>query len=162
MEIFFRQAAGRGFRGDAAVFLNHLHRVHAQEYDGHFRLIIEPAEGPFGGRPSAAAVLHNLFCAGREHVDELAAPEGFHDDDRNSLCGSGAKTVHAGLGNLVEVVVLDLAEIPVVIVQDLLKIIGVSVVGKTDIPDGAALFFSLIQSRMPTAFSFSHMGRSVR
>ena len=42
---------------------------------------------------------------------------------------------------LQEVVVLDLAEIPVVIIQDLLKIIGVSVIGKTDIPDGSALFF---------------------
>ena len=52
---------------------------------------------------------------------------------------------------LVQVVVLDLAEIPVVILQDLQEILRVSVVGKPDIPDDAGFLL------LPDPFQDPHL-----
>ena len=127
--------------GDPAVFLDHFQGIHAGEDNRHLRLVVEPAEGPFCGRPAASAVLHDLFCAGRQHVHKLSAPQRLHDHDGNPFCGGSTEAVYSGLGNLIKIVVLNLAEIPVVILQDHLEMFRISMKGKTDIPDSSGLFF---------------------
>ena len=67
--------------------------------------------------------------------DEPSAPQRLHDDDGNALGGGGLQSPAAGLGVLVQIVVLDLAEVPVVGVQQLHKSRCVPVERKSDPPD---------------------------
>ena len=140
-EVRLCQMAGLCLRGCSAVFLYHLQGIHAGKDDCHFRLVVEPAESPLGGAPAAAALLHDFFGVSGKHVDQFPTPKRFHDHYRDSLCSSSLETVHTCLRNLVQVIVLNLTEIPVIIIQYFLEIVGVSMVRETDVPDGARLFF---------------------
>ena len=87
------------------------------------------------------APFHRLKGARRQHVYKLPAAQRFHDDHRDSLCGSCFESLHSGLRHFIQIIVLDLAEIPVIVVQNLQKILGIAVIGKSDVPNGAARFF---------------------
>ena len=139
-KVRLRQVAGFRLGSGPAVLFDHPDRIHAGEDDRDLRLVIEPAESPLGGRPAAAAIPHGLLRALGQVVDQLAAAQGFHDDDRNSLLRGRPDAGHTGLRDIVQIVVLNLAEIPVIIVQDLQEILRVPVVGKADVADRAALF----------------------
>ena len=137
LEVLVGQVSGLRLGGDPAVFLHHFQRVHARQDDCHLRLVVEPAQAPFSRGPGPAAVLHGLSGAGGKGVDQLAPAQGLHDHDRDPSGSRSFETVHARLRDLVQVIVLDLAEVPVVVGQNLLEIVGVSVVGEADVADGA-------------------------
>lgn len=73
----------------------------------------------------------------RQQVYQLAAPERLHDDDRDALGLGGLQSGPARLGVLVQIIILNLAEVPVVSVQNLQEGVGAAVVGKADLPDAA-------------------------
>ena len=80
-----------------------------------------------------------LFCLIGKHIDQPSAPERLHDDDGYAFRIGCLEADAAGLAGLVEIVVLDLTEIPVVVVQDFQEHRGIAVVGKTEIADGSRL-----------------------
>ena len=125
--------AGRG------VVPHHLQAVHAGKHHLHPRLVPQPAQAPLGGGP--AALGHPLPGGRRQAGDQPPAPQRLHDDDRDAPGRGGLQPFAAGLGVLVQVVVLDLAEIPVVGVQQLQKGRRVPVEGKPDPPDGPRRLF---------------------
>ena len=134
------QVSRRGGIRGGSILRDHLQGIHAGQDDGDFRLVVQPPEGPGGGRPSARVLSHGFAGAGRQQVYQLAAAERLHDDHGNPFRGRGLQTCDARLGGFVQIVVLDLAEIPVVILQDFQEVLRVSVIGKPDIPDGSGFF----------------------
>ena len=133
--LLFGHAAGPGRVGLGGVVPHHLQAVHAGQHHRHPRLVPQPAQPPAGGGP--AALGHPLLGRRRQAGDQPSAPQRFHDDDRDALGRGGLQSPAAGLGVLVQIVVLDLAEVPVVGVQQLQKGRRVPVEGKPDPPDGA-------------------------
>ena len=81
-----------------------------------------------GRGPAALVLLYGFSGLFREHVHKLSTSEGLHDDYRNPFLGCGLQTFDPGLCVLVHVVELDLAEVPVVVIEDLEEVLGVSVV----------------------------------
>ena len=141
IKILPRKIPRTGFIRGAYVFPHHFQRIHTGEDHGDLRLVIEPAEGPFRRAPATGIPGKGFPGLLREHVDQFAAAQGLHDDHRNVPGGGGFQPLYAGLGVFIQVVVLDLAEIPVVILQDFQEVFRVSVIGKPDIPDRSRRFF---------------------
>ena len=160
-EIRLSQRSGKCCAGGFDIFIDHFHRIHTGKNDGDLRLVEEPAESPPGGGPAPAAFRHAFFRLRGEKTDQLSAPQGLHDHDGNAPGGSSLQPFDAGLGGFVEIVILDLAEIPVVILQNFQEVLRVSVEGEADVPDGAGGLFSEIQERMPICFRRSHWAMSV-
>ena len=129
--VFLGELSGAGLVGDAHVLRHHLHGVHAAEDAGDLALIPQPAKAPLGGAAAAGMGCKQLFGLRRQVVHQPSATERLHDDNHQPLgCGvlqSGA----AGLAVLVQIVVLDLAEVPVPGVHQTAEGVGVAVVGKT-------------------------------
>ena len=138
------EGADVGLGRDAAVLTHHVKGIHAGKDHRDLRLIVEPTEAPFSCRPSAPALAHDLFCALRQHSHKLSAAQGLHDDDGNSFFRRGLQPDDPRLGVFVEIVVLDLTEIPIVILQDFEKPVRIAVVGKAYVSDFSAFLF-LIQ-----------------
>ena len=137
--VRLRQTAGAGGVRDAAVLLHHFLAVHAGENAGDAALVPQPPQAQLGGGIAGAAI-RECFAGLLAQPHQLAAPEGLHDDHRDALGLGGLQTGPARLGVLVQIIVLNLAEIPVVGVQNLQKGIGAAVVGKADLPDAALGF----------------------
>ena len=78
--------------------------------------------------------------SGGQQIHEFAAAQRLHDDNGDAFRGSGPEAIHARLGGFVQIIVLDLAEIPVIVLQDLQELVRVAVIRKADVPDGARLF----------------------
>ena len=91
--------------------------------------------------PASRIALDGFLRSRGQGVHQFAAAQGLHNDDVHSLGGSGFKAFDAGLGQLVHIVVLYLAEIPVVVVKDLLELLGVAVERESYVADGPGLFF---------------------
>ena len=127
-------------RCDAAVLLHHLERIHTRQNDRDLLLIIQPAKPPLGRRPAATALFHSRESSFRKHIYKFASPKRLHDDDRYALGGSCAKTADARLGDLIQIVILDLTEVPVVVVQDFEEVFCVAVIRKSNVPDLTARF----------------------
>ena len=138
--VRFREVAGMGLGGGGNVFPYHLERIHSRKNDRHLRLVVEPAESPFGRRPSPEVVGDGFPGAFRQHIHEFAAAQGLHDDDGDTAGRGGPEARDSGLGMLVLVIILDLAEIPVVVCQDLQELVGIAVIGEADVADGACAF----------------------
>lgn len=64
------------------------------------RLIPQPAKSPFGGSSFDGIILDCLFGRVWQQIHQLAAPQRFHDDDRNLLFSSIIKPLSASLGVL--------------------------------------------------------------
>ena len=94
-----------------------------------------------GGGPSSGIVRNGFLGTVREKVDELASAEGFHYDDGDAAGGRGLQAGDARLGSLVQVVVLDLAEVPVVVFENLEETGRVPVIGESDVAYGAGPLF---------------------
>ena len=80
-----------------------------------------------------------MFCLLRQ-IHQLAAPQGFHDDHGNSLLCCRLKSRPSGLGVLVQIVILNLTEVPVISVQNLEEHFRIPVVGEADISDSPFFF----------------------
>ena len=83
------------------------------------RLIVEPLERQ-RGRREPARLEEGLGGLGQQ-VHQPPAPQGLHDDNGQSLGVGVPQPLHSGLRGLVHVVVLNLAEIPVIGVHQLLE-----------------------------------------
>ena len=127
------------FTRHPAVFAYHFHGIHTRKHAGHLRLIIQPAESKLRRRPSVSVLLDHSLCPGREKIHQLSAPERLHDDHRDPLLRRGLQPLRPCLGHIIQIIILDLAEIPVIIIQDPNEVLGISMVGKADIPDLARL-----------------------
>ena len=90
------------------------------------------------GEP-AFTLLQELFRLLRQ-VHQFSAPQGLHDDHRDPFRGSSKQSFSPGLGMLIQVIVLDLTEIPVVELQDIQEGLRISVVRKADLTDLPRLF----------------------
>ena len=139
-EVTFRHRAGDGFISDPTVFFHHGPGIHAGKDNRYFRLVIQPAQAPLRRAPSTAAVRHGCLCLARQHIHKLPAAQRFHDHDRDAFGIRCLQALAAGLADLVQIVVLDLAHIPVIIVEDLQEVLGIAVIGETDVPDGTGGF----------------------
>ena len=135
-----RKAADSGFVGGPTIFLNHFFRIHAGEDAGHLRLIPEPLEGPLRGGTLHGICRESLFCAVGQGVYQLAAPQRLHDDHGNAFVCGVMQSFPSRLCMLVQIIVLNLAEIPVISINQRFEGASISVEGKTDIADGAGLF----------------------
>ena len=141
--IFGGKHANCTFGGGFDIFLQHFHGVHAGQNAGDLRLIPQPTERPLGRRSGHG--MCGKFVNGRlrQVVDQFSAPEGFHDNYGDSFGSGVLQTTAAGLGVLIHVVILDLAEIPVIDVDQLAEIFGVAVVGEAYLTDSAGFFLFL-------------------
>ena len=126
----FRHTPWSRVGGGFQVFPHHVQGVHAGQHAGDLWLVVEPAEGQFRRRTRLRVLSEQLLGGFRQQVHQASAPQGLHDDDRQALGVGIAQAVHPSLRGLVHVVVLDLAEIPVISVYQALEHLGVSVVGK--------------------------------
>lgn len=122
-----------------AVLLNHLHRVHAREHTSYLRLVPNPPKGPLGSTPAARRRCYQMLSLVRHKVNQLAAAQWLHDDHRDAPCGSGFKAHAPCLRMLVEVVVLNLAEVPVVGLKHLEEGIAVAMEREANLPNLACL-----------------------
>ena len=120
--------------------MHHFHGVHAGQDHGDLRLIPQPPEGPLGGGVPGGVVGKALFRLLRQEADQLAAPERLHDYHGKALAVGVVQATASGLGMLVHVVVLDLAEVPVPGIDEAAEHIAVAMIGKAHLPDGTALF----------------------
>ena len=85
--------------------------------------------------------MENIQCLGRQAVYQFAATQRLHDHHGNTLTGGVVESSAAGLRMFVHVVILDLRKVPVVAVNQAAEHIGIAVVGKTHLTDGAAFLF---------------------
>ena len=89
------------------------------------------------------AGLHDCSRTVRQHVHQPAAAERLHDHDGDSPGSCGLQAVASRLRDLVVVVVLDLADVPVIVVQDLQETVRIAMEGEADVPDRAGSFLLL-------------------
>ena len=136
------QIAHLGRGGGLDVVLHHLHAVHARQHAGHLRLIPQPPQRPLGGGVACRVGRKNLLCLPGQIVHQLAAPQGLHNDHRQALLMGMVQATAACLGIFVHVIVLDLAEIPVISIHQFAEHFGVAVVGKTHLSDLTRLLFA--------------------
>jgi len=100
-----------------AVFQNLLTRTHAGK-DRHYLIPVQDkAQSPVGGAPL-------LACGGKDAVHRFwdlcqgASPEGLHDDNSDILCRRILNTFEPRLILRVQIIILNLAEFPVLIAID--------------------------------------------
>ena len=75
-------------------------------------------------------------------IHQPPAPQGFHDDNGNPLLRGVFQARDPGLGMLVQIIVLDLAEVPVIGVEEAAEHVRIAMIGEARVPDGpAGLFF---------------------
>ena len=74
-------------------------------------------------------------------VHQPSAPQGFHDNDGNPLFFGVFQARDPGLGMLVQVIVLDLTEIPIIGVDQLAEHVRIAVIGKAHLADFSAGLF---------------------
>ena len=134
-EVLPGHLPGAGAVGDAAVFLHHLQAVHAGQHAGHLQLVPQPAQRPLGGGPGAGAAGEQPAGLLGQQVHQLAAPQRLHDDHRQPPGRGRLQPGPAGLAVLVHIVVLDLAEIPVIAVQQPGEHPGPAMEGESHLPD---------------------------
>ena len=106
-------------RSDPAILFHHCERIHAREHDRDLRLIIQPVQAPLRRRPASRMILHGLARLLRQHIHQLAAAQRLHDHDRDSFRMRGPEALRPGLRHFVQIIILDLAEIPIIILKDL-------------------------------------------
>ena len=140
-KVLFREFPGPGLAGGTEVFLYHFQGIHAGKHAGDLRLVPQPAEAPFRWGAVAGIGGKGLHGIGRQMIDQPAAPQGFHDDHGQALLRRVFQACHPGLGVLVQVVILDLAEIPVVGVDEMAEHVRIAVIGKARPPDFSAGLF---------------------
>ncbi len=129
--------------GADQVFIHLLHGGHAAEHQRHFRLVPHPLQRPIGLFAFDGGVLNHLFYGGGQ-LGKLAAQQRLHHDHAQSLAVGVFEPAHTRLGGDIHVVVLDLAEIPaVVIVDDLLEGAVIVMEGKAEALDLAGFLHAL-------------------
>ena len=75
-------------------------------------------------------------------MNQSASPERFHDNNRYSLSRCRLQSCSPRLRILIHIVILNLAEIPVIGIQNLQEHFCISVKGKADIPNLSGFFLS--------------------
>ena len=134
-KIRLRQAIRPGGVRRGHVLPHHLQGIHAGEHAGHLRLVPQPLERPLGrGAPTLRMLQHMPGC-GWQAAGEPSAPQRLHDDHGQSLFRRPAQAGDPRLGVFVQVVILDLAEVPVVDLQELAEHIGIAVIGEAHLAD---------------------------
>ena len=133
------QLPGLGGGGGAEVLLQHGHGVHAGKHAGDFFLIPQPAEGPLRRGVGLGMGGKNSLGLLRQAGHQLAAPERLHDHHGQALLMSVLQAPAAGLGVLIQVVVLDQAEIPIVGVDEAHEHLRMAVVGEAYLADSPGL-----------------------
>jgi len=106
-------------------------------------LIPQPVKGPLGRGTPDFRVVHDLPRGVGQAVRQPPASQRLHNDNGQPLFGGFVQSCDACLGIFVQIVVLNLAEVPVVDIQKAAEHIGVSVVGKAHLPDLTGLLFLL-------------------
>ena len=91
--------------------------VEAREDRAHAGVVPDPVEGPGGRAPLDAGRGDRLGDLGRQPPGEGAAAQGLHHHDAEALRRRVLESLAAGLVMLVHVVVLDLAEVPGIVVR---------------------------------------------
>ena len=150
--VLFREAAHPGGVRGIEVLPDHLHGIHSGEHARHLWLIVQPAKGQRRGCPAIGVLPEQLFSGGGQQIHQPAAPQGFHDNHRQSFAVGIPQAIHARLGAFIHIIVLNLAEIPVIGIHELLKNIGIAMVRKTDITDfpcGHLFFDPLLHPHFP-------------
>ena len=134
-----RLKAGKGGQVIRELILG----THAREDDMDVPVAAHPAQGPGGIRGLGPQGLEGRFGL-RGQVGQCAALDGFHDDEGDiQLFGQLIAAVTRDLlGTVigVQIVILQLAEIPGLIPQDVLKARRVVVAGEAEAADAAQLF----------------------
>ena len=105
------------------------------------RLIPQPTQPPPGR--GTAAFGHPLPGFGGQAGNQPPPAQRFHDNDRNALGCCRLEPLAPRLGVFVQIVVLDLAEIPIVGLQYLQEGGRVPVEGETDSSNGSRCFLLL-------------------
>ena len=150
-KLILGERSGQSVFGDPRVLL-HLRRiVHAREDDRGLLVIPDPPQPPLR-RAFSRRVLFKLrlrLC--RQSARQAAAPQRLHDDHGQALRVRVAQSGNAGLGMLVQVVELDLAEIPVIGVHQRLELFRAAVEGESDVPNlpGRLLAFDPLPDAQP-------------
>ena len=102
-------------------------------------MIAQPAEGPLHrGALHRECVIQGLDI--RRRFGKASAEETFHDDHRNAFFPGQFKTPGPGLVVDVHEVVLDLDHVPVIVIEDRLKLLIRAVEGEALVADFARFF----------------------
>lgn len=126
-ELFRGEAIGKGFLGDLEICHEHFFVAHARENAGDGGVIPNPAESPIGIAALYGGIIEFSLGILGERVGEIAALEGTHDDDGEAFAGGVFEALGASLGEFVHIVPLDLAEIPIIGIDDFGEFVGTSV-----------------------------------
>ena len=99
-------------------------------------MVQHPAQRPFHrGAPHGRLVPDGLHGGRRSDQPQVAATQRLHDDHANPLARGVTQPIGARLIGLVQVVVLDLAELPGVSVDDALEVFRQTMERKPDVGD---------------------------
>src|SRR5699024_11399252 len=88
-------------------------------YTGDLGLVPKPAQRPLGRAPAPLTLAKQAAGPFGQQVDQFAAAQRFHNDDREPSGGGSLQSGPSGLTVLVHIIVLDLAEIPIIAIQQL-------------------------------------------
>ena len=151
LQFFLTHDAGIHSIEDPQVFINLFRFVAAGQDYGYFRMVAEPAESPFHGRTfyreGIIKCLHVVRCIG-----QTAAEEAFHDDYRDALASGKLQALGAGLIVDVHEVILNLAHIPIPVIEDILEFLVGAVEGEALVADLSFLFHIIKELRRADGF----------
>src|SRR5208283_4343409 len=134
--------------------------VHAREDHGHLRVVPDPAQAPLCRRPFHRGLVPDLLYLLRYRPGKVPAPQGLHHHYGEVLSCRISEPGRPRLVMLIEKVVLDLAELPVVRVHDLSERVESTMEREPGIPDlslclcfveesGHAEFFQFLPALLP-------------
>ena len=138
LPVILHQNPGEGVACGPEVLFEHLHVVHAGKHHRDLLLIPKPQECPLGRAVMGRMVPEGLHGILRKLGNQLTSPERLHDHDRDPLAVGIFQPPSSCLRMLIHIIILDLAEIPVISVYDLAEHITVPMIGKPDLPDLSA------------------------
>ncbi len=132
------EGAGLHAAEDVQVVLHLLEGVHAAEDGDHLGEVPHIAEGPFHRRPAAGVLGHHVpYLLGR--VGDGAAAQRLHAHHGDAPLGREAHALQRGLVFIVQVVELNLRQLPVKIVHNLDEHILLIVEGEPGVADAPIL-----------------------
>ena len=151
LQLFRGHDAGVHRVEDPQVLLDLLGLVAAGQHDRHLRVVAQPAEAPLDRSAlHRERVIERLHVRGR--LGQPAAEKAFHDHDRDAFAAGQFQALRARLVVDVHVVVLDLAHVPVVVVQDVLEFLVRAVEREALVADLSRLLHVVKKLRRPDLF----------
>jgi hypothetical protein len=103
------------------IFIDMKFLVHPGEHNRNFGMVPDPSESPFGRSAADRCILPDFFNISGHLPAKVATTEGFHDHDCEPVFGGVFESFCPCLIILIKIIVLDLTELPWVLIHDLFE-----------------------------------------